>query len=483
MISRFGTALCLALGWVLTLSTVSLSAQQGGASTDTDRQLARNIFRELVEINTTDSVGSVTAAAEAMQRRLLDAGFPAEDLHLLGPNDRKKNLVARYRGRQGSALKPVLIICHLDVVEARREDWTTDPFKFVEKDGYFYGRGTYDMKDSDAASVAAFIRLRHSGFVPVRDIILALTADEEGGKSNGVAWLLQNHRDLVDAEFAINPDAGGLTTVDGKAVALDVEASEKTYADFLLLATAPGGHSSEPMPGNPIYRIATALGKLETTSFPFELNEVTRAQFAALSKVTPGKLGVEMQGVLKTPTDSQALAALSSNRTYNPLLRTTCVATMMNAGHAFNALPQQAQANVNCRILPGHTQEQVRQDLIKIFADPQITVKYVSDSHEVSDTAPDRASAPPPPLISAVFDPLKQTLAEFWPNVPIIPSMEAGASDSIYTTAAGIPSYGIAGMAMDRDENRAHGKDERIRREDFDRGVDFFTSYLRNMTK
>ena len=306
---------------------------------DANQKQAREIFRQLIEIDTTDSVGSVTKAAEAMRQRLLDAGFAASDLKLLGPNDRKMNLVARYHGSAGTTLKPMLVICHLDVVEAKRADWTTDPFAFTEKDGYFYGRGTIDMKDGDAAAVAAFIRMKREGFVPSRDIVLALTADEEGGASNGVDWLLKNHPNEVAAEFVINPDSGGLTTVGGKPQTLDVEATEKTYADYVLTAVSPGGHSSEPMPGNAIYRVVKALGKIEAYQFPFELNPVTRAQLLALAGIDKGQRGADEKAILQSPPDPAALQRMTANVTINPGLRTTCVATMISGGHAPNALP------------------------------------------------------------------------------------------------------------------------------------------------
>jgi acetylornithine deacetylase/succinyl-diaminopimelate desuccinylase-like protein len=343
----------------------TLHAQQVAPLDAATRELARDVFKQLIEINTTDSVGSTTVAAEAMRKRLLDAGFPAEDVVVMGPNERKGNMVVRYRGKAGSTKKPVLIIGHIDVVEAKREDWTTDPFVFTEKDGYFYGRGTQDMKESDAASVTTFIRLKKEGFVPDRDVILALTADEEGGQSNGVDWLLKNHRELVDAGFALNADAGGLNTAKGKPVNLGVEATEKLYADFRLVATNPGGHSSLPKKDNAIYRLANALVRLEGYQFPFELNTVTRGYFEAMAKVEGGKVGEEMLAVLKTPPDKAAEARLSENPLYNSTMRTTCVATMVTAGHAANALPQRAQANVNCRILPGHTPAEIRAVLTK----------------------------------------------------------------------------------------------------------------------
>ena len=444
-----------------------------------DRQLAHDIFKQLIEINTTDSVGNVTTAADAMRARLLDAGFAPADVVVLGPNDRKRNMVARLHGRAGSTLKPVLIICHIDVVEAKREDWTTDPFVFTEKDGFFYGRGTQDMKNSDAAVVTSLIKMKREGFVPDRDIILALTADEEGGKSNGVDWLLTNHRDLVDAAFVLNPDAGGLTTVNAKPLMLTVEATEKTYADFHVTATNPGGHSSLPRKDNAIYELARALLRLEASPFPFELNEVTRAEIKTYAKLVAKNDAADMRAILRTPPDKTALARLSANPEYNSVMRTTCVATMETAGHAPNALPGRAQANVNCRILPGHSAEQVRQDLIRIFADKALTVEFVTDAGMVMGKGSERVSAPPPPLNPQVFQPLAATVAKMWPGIPIMPEMEPGASDSIYTMALGIPSYGFCGMGIDRGDERAHGRDERIRAESYYEGVEFQYLYLK----
>ena len=445
------------------------------------RKLSRDIFQQLIEINTTDSAGSTTLAAEAMAKRFSGAGFSESDIFIGGPRDRKGNLVVRLRGN--GALKPVLIICHLDVVEARREDWTADPFQFVEKDGYFYGRGTQDMKAADAILVTTLIRLRTENFKPNRDVILALTADEEGGTSNGVDWLLKNHRQLVDAEFALNPDSGGVTTVNGKALNIDVEAAEKLYADFQITATNPGGHSSLPVPDNAIYHIADALGRLERAPFPFELNEVTRAYFERMATLESKQTGDDIRAILKTPPDAAAMARLSSDARYNSTMRTTCVATLMQAGHAPNALPQRAQANVNCRILPGHSPEEVRQALIRIFDDSKVVVRYVeSATGKAVDRAPETKSFAPPPVRRDVLKPLERIADEMWPGAPIVPEMETGASDSIYTMAAGIPSYGISGVAIDRDDVRAHGKDERIRIESFYEGVDFYYRYLKALT-
>ena len=460
----------------------SMKAAQPVEMDAATHQLAHDIFKQLIEINTTDSVGNVTAASKAMQQRLLDASFPAADLLLLGPNDRKQNLVARYRGKPDSRLKPVLILCHLDVVEARREDWTTDPFQFVEKDGYYYGRGTQDMKESDAILVTDFIRLKKEGWVPDRDLVLALTADEEGGKSNGVDWLLKHHRELMEADFVLNPDAGGVTTDKGKPVDIEVEATEKLYADFQLSATNAGGHSSLPRPDNAIYHVADALGRIENSPFPFELNVVTRAYFERIATIEHGPLAADIRGILKTPPDAAAMERLSQDPRYNSTMRTTCVATMMKAGHAANALPQMAQANVNCRILPGHSQEEIRQQIIGIIADPQVTVRYMTDGGELFDRATDRKALPPPPLKAEVMEPLKKIAAEMWPGAPIIPEMETGASDNIYTMVAGIPSYGISGVALDHDDVRAHGRDERVTAKSYYRGVEFYYLYLKALT-
>jgi acetylornithine deacetylase/succinyl-diaminopimelate desuccinylase-like protein len=449
---------------------------------DGTRKLARDIFQQLIEINTTDSVGSTTVAADAMAKRLLAAGFAAEDVRVLGPNDRKGNLVARYRGTDSAGLKPILIIGHLDVVEARREDWTTDPFQFVEKDGYFYGRGTQDMKVNDAVLVTTFIRFKREAYQPNRDIILALTADEEGGKSNGVEWLLKNHRDLVDAAYALNPDAGGVTTVKGKPLNVDVEANEKLYADFEVDSSNPGGHSSLPVPDNAIYHIADALSRLEHAPFPVELNPITRTYFERRAALESGRTASDMKAILGTPPDAEAIARLSLDPRFNSLLRTTCVATRLSAGHANNALPQQAQAIVNCRILPGHSIEEIREELVRIFADPKITVKYVDNSYNVSNRAPDKkAFAPvlPPP---EVMQPLERVTDAMWPSAPVIPEMETGASDSVYTIAAGIPTYGVSGVALDQDDVRAHGKDERVRISSFFDGVEFYYRYLKELT-
>jgi acetylornithine deacetylase/succinyl-diaminopimelate desuccinylase-like protein len=453
------------------------------SAADLDRAakaLSRDIFRELIEINTTDSVGSTTLAANAMAKRLLDAGFPAADVVVAGPNERKGNLVVRLRGT--GADKPILILGHLDVVEARRADWTTDPFQFVEKDGYFYGRGTQDIKCEDAVLVTDFIRFRKEGFRPNRDLILALTADEEGGKSNGVDWLLKNRRELIDAEYVLNADAGGVTTRNGRPVNIDVEAAEKVYADFPVTATNPGGHSSLPRPDNAIYHVVDALARLERHAFPMELNPVTRTYFERRAPLEDPETAADMNGILRNPPDPAAVARLSKDPRYNSMLRTTCVATRLAAGHANNALPQSAQANVNCRILPGHSMEEVRQELVRIFTDPEVTVGYQDDTGNVAAKAPEKRGFPPLLPPARVLDPLTRVAAEIWPGAPVIPEMDTGASDSIYTRAEGIPSYGVSGIAIDQDDVRAHGKDERVRVSSFYDGVEFHYRFLKALT-
>jgi acetylornithine deacetylase/succinyl-diaminopimelate desuccinylase-like protein len=444
---------------------------------DATRQLSRDIFKELIEINTTDSVGSVTAASEAMAKRLRDAGFPASDIQVLGPNDRKKNMVVRLHG--SGKHKPILLIGHLDVVEARREDWTTDPFQFVEKEGFFYGRGTQDMKSGDAIMMTALIRMKKEGYQPDRDIILALTADEEGGKSNGVDWLLKNHRELVDAEFVLNHDGGGIISENGKPVMMDVDATEKLYADYQLTVTNPGGHSSLPVPDNAIYHLTDALGRLERYEFPMELNSVTRAYYERMATISTAPRAADMKAILKNPPDQAAIDRLSKDPVDHSKLRTTCVATRLEAGHANNALPQMARANVNCRIVPGHSAEDIRQKLVEILADPRISVRYVGAIGEVTEHGSDRQSYAPPPLRPDVLQPLDKVVAEMWPGVPVLPTMSTGATDGIYTNAAGLPTYGISGVAIDRNDVRAHGKDERVGIESYYKGVDFYYRYLK----
>ena len=473
-------AICALLVFTACLGLSAPAQSSLPTTSPADRALAREIFKQLIEINTTDTpLGNVTTATAAMQKRFLDAGFAPEDVHLLGPDAHKMNLVVRYRAAGQSTEKPVVFLCHVDVVQALRSDWHTDPFQFIEKDGYYYGRGTQDMKDSDAAIVATFLRLHSEGYKPKRDLILALTADEEGGSFNGAHWLVQQHRDLVDAAFVINPDAGGIELDHGRAVVADVEATEKVYADYQITAVNPGGHSSRPRPDNAIYELTAALNKLAAYSFPFEMNDVTRTYFRNLAKEETGQTAADMRAILATPPDMAAAARLSVEPSFYSNFRTTCVATRLSGGHANNALPQTAQANVNCRIFPGHSPEEIRQQLIAVFNDSKLSVKYVSDTGVVSDVASDRKAMVPPPPIKAVFDPLTRITQAIWPGVPVTPVMENGATDSIYFAQAGIPCYGYSAIALERDDDRAHGQDERLPVDSYWKSLDFFYSFAK----
>jgi acetylornithine deacetylase/succinyl-diaminopimelate desuccinylase-like protein len=471
---KFRIALTLAA--LLCFAGVALRAQ----TDDATKQLARDIFKQLIEINTTDSTGSTTVAAEAMAQRLRDAGFSASDAQVLGPSPRKGNLVARLHGT--GARRPILLIGHLDVVEARREEWSVDPFQFLERDGYYYGRGTQDMKSSDAVFVTTLIRFRKENFHPDRDIILALTADEETGNSNGVEWLLRNHRDLVDAEFVLNPDGGGVYTRNGKPTMMSVDASEKLYADYQLEVKNPGGHSSLPVVDNAIYHLSDGIARIEHYQFPFELNGITRAYFRQMAAIESGPVAADMKAITKNPPDAAAISRLDADPLSHATMRTTCVATRLDAGHANNALPQTARAIVNCRILPSHTAEEVRLNLIQLLADPKILVRYVSDAGELLDTAPDQPTGAPVALRPEVMDPLEKVANEMWPGVPVIPTMATGATDGVFTNAAGMPTYAISGLAIDFDDVRAHGRDERLRVDSFFGGLDFYERFLKALT-
>jgi acetylornithine deacetylase/succinyl-diaminopimelate desuccinylase-like protein len=459
------------------LAALACSFFAGGLlaqSDDATNKLARDIYKQLIEINTTDSVGSTTVAAEAMAQRLRDAGYAASDVQVIGPNARKGNLVARLRGT--GAQKPMLLICHLDVVEARREDWSMDPFQFIEKDGYFYGRGSGDIKDGDAILMTAMIRLKQEGFKPDRDIILALTADEEGGRSNGVEWLIKNHRDLIDAEFILNPDAGDFELDQGKKLLVGVQAAEKLYQDFDVKVTNPGGHSSLPGKENAIYELADGLTRLEHYQFPFELSEVTREYFKREADIVGGSTGADMKAILKSPPDEAAIARLSESPFYNARMRTTCVATRLEGGHANNALPGMARTNVNCRILPGHTPDQVQATLETVLADPKISVSQIVSSGSGLRSNP--LSTLQPTVMTAV----EKVAVEMWPGVPVVPVLDAGASDGAISRAAGFPTYGIPGVFMDVDDDRSHGRDERIRVASFYEGVDFYYRLIKTLS-
>ena len=427
------------------------------------QQLAREIYRELIEINTTDSVGDNTAAAEAMAARFKAAGFPPADIFVGGPVPRKGNLVVRYRGRT-TTRKPILLMAHLDVVEAKKEDWSADldPFRFTEKDGYFYGRGTADDKAMAAIFVANLLRMKQQKLTPDRDIVLALTADEEGGDHNGVQWLIANHRALVDAEYGLNEGGGGQSRA-GRRVANRVQASEKVYVDYTLEVANKGGHSSQPQPENALYELADALSRISKQAFPIKLNEVTRAYFEAMAAMEQGQTAGDFKAIAQAEPDASAAARLSAIPLYNAMLRTTCVATMAQAGHAPNALPQRATANVNCRILPGEDPQAVQQTLVRVIGNSKISVTPVADAKP----------SPPSPLTPEIMQTITRVTEEMWPGVPVIPFMSTGATDGLYFRQAGIPIYGVSGLFGDMDDVRAHGRDERMGVKEFFDGQEF----------
>jgi len=470
--ARLLTAACCAAGAACAAAADATSASNA---------LARDLLAQLTAINTTDSVrGNVTTAAEAMAQRLRTAGLPAEDIRVLGPSERKKNLIARLRGT--GAHQPVLLIGHLDVVEARREDWSTDPFQLVEKDGELYGRGTLDMKGPDAIMLASLIRLRQEGFRPTRDIILALTADEEGGAANGVQWLVQHHRELVDAQFVLSGDDYSVLVVNGKPLYFRLVASEKVYADFQLQVTNKGGHSSVPVAENAIYTLTRGLDRLAAYEFPFELNAVTREYYRRLAQIESGQRAADMRAILGNPPDRQALERLSADPVERSITHTTCVATRLDAGHANNALPQRARAVINCRILPGHSPEEVRQQLVQVLADPAIAVSYQASDGTLTDHAPAVRGFAPPPLLPEMLAPLDRLVAATWPGLKVIPGMSAGASDATHTSAAGLPTYTFSPLSVDPSDDREHGRDERISVASFYQANEFFYRYLRTLT-
>ncbi len=435
------------------------------------QQMARDFLRELIEIDTTHSTGNTTIAAEAMAAHLIAEGFAAEDVQVLGPSETKGNLVVRYRGRDVGR-EPLLLLAHIDVVEADPADWTLDPLTFTEQDGYYYGRGTTDDKDEAAIHVANLIRLKREGYQPDRDIIVALTADEEGGTENGVIWLLKNHPDLIDAEYALNEGGGG-TLRDGQHIANGVQASEKVYQSFTLEVTNSGGHSSLPVKDYAIYRLSDALIRIRAFDFPVVLNEITQIFFERSAELEEGELAAAMRGVLQYPPDSAAVAYLSRTPFYNSRLRTTCVATMLDAGHAENALPQRAQATVNCRVLPGESVHAVQDTLVTVIGDEQVTITPVLEA----------ILSAPSPLTPEVLGAIEGVTDEMWPGVPVIPIMSTGATDGLFLRNAGTPVYGVSGLFSDIDDNRAHGQNERILIKSYFEGQEFLYRLITRLSR
>jgi len=459
---------------VTTIALVSLACP--GTSVRADplsarQQLAVDIYKELVEINTVTETGDTGRAADAMAARLRAAGFEGADVQVFKPAPRKGNLVARLRGT--GARRPILLLAHLDVVEAKPEDWSTDPFKLVEKDGYFYGRGSGDDKYMAASFVANLIRYKQEGYRPDRDIILALETDEEiiDADALGIQWLIKNHRDLIDAEFALN-EGGGVGVKRGKPIRNSIQTSEKVSFSYRLGVTNKGGHSSVPSPDNAIYHLAEGLARLGKFSFPVNLNATTRQSLERAAELEAPQMAADIRSALSADPDPAAVARLSANPGYNAQLRTTCVATMLEGGHAYNALPQSARATVNCRIMPGEKVDDVTATLVRVLADDKISVTPIGQSVLSAPSALDET------LLSAI----DKTSAEFWPGVPVVPVMSAGATDGSFLRNAGIPTYGHSGLAGDVDDSRAHGKDERVLVKSFFDGQEYLYRLVKRLS-
>ena len=436
-----------------------------------DQALARSIFKELIEIPTVHSTGNTTIACEAMAKRLIEAGYAEKDIQIVGPELKNRNLVVRLHG--SGKRPPLLMLSHLDVVEARRLDWSMDPFILTEQDGWFYGRGTLDIKDGSAILVANFIRMKKEGYVPDRDLILALTAEEEGrGEYNGVEWLVKNQRALIDAEYCINMDAGDPQEKNGKRINRTVQLAEKGVLNLMLEVKNPGGHGSLPGKDNAIYRLAAGLLKMQAYEFPVQFSEITKSYFNKMSAFENGQLAADMKSVSQNAPDPEAIKRLCASPYYNALMRSTCVATMLEAGHAVNALPQSAKAICNCRILPGVPQAEVLKDIHDMLADTQIVV-HVMDG---------LLKNPPSPYNAAFMQTVEKVTEKLWPGIPVITVMDVGASDGIYLRGGGIPTYGISGVSIDVNDNRAHGKDERIGVKEFYDGLEYIYAIMKAFT-
>ena len=421
-----------------------------------DQQAFRALYKELVETNTTVSTGSCNLAAERMAARLKAAGYTDADIKLFpGPAERPLDggLVATLPGKDPKA-KAILLLSHLDVVEAKRADWERDPFTFIEEGGWFYGRGVSDDKAHGAIFTDAMIRLKQ-GKPPRRTVKLALTCGEEGGPFNGAKWLVENHRDWIDAEFVLNEGGGGKADASGKPVSLAFQAGEKVYQDFTLETRNPGGHSSRPRPDNAIYELAAGLVRLSRNDFPIILSDTTRAYFTEMAKIADAETATAIRVLLANPADAHANEIVSRDPAWHSTLRTTCVATMLDAGHARNALPQRAQANVNCRMFPGESVEKVRGQIAERLGDPTITVTPRASENP-------KEAAPPPPLSPQVYGPAVALAKKHFPGIPLIPTMATGATDGRYLNAAGMPTYGMPGRFGMPDGNGVHGLNERI---------------------
>lgn len=441
-------------------------------STQMSSESSGGLYKELVEINTTLSSGSCTKAANAMAARLRASGVPHNDIHIIVPPDwpDQGNLIATLRSSIADT-DTVMLLAHIDVVEANREDWERDPFTLIEENGYFYGRGTADDKSMAAIFVDLMVRLSRSGYQPERNLKLALTCGEETPNTfNGASYLLKNHRELMDASFALNEGGGGRMNNDGTKVYNGVQAGEKTYQDYQLEVTNPGGHSSRPRPDNAIYRLSKALDRISSYTFPVEFNDTTRAYFRQLSGIVSGQIGDDMLAILDTPPDQDSLSRLLESPSYNSILHTTCITTMLSAGHAPNALPQKASANVNCRIFPGHTQEEIRQVLEQVVSDAEVVVTLKD---------PPESTSPPPPLSREIMEPIERVTEQMWPGVPVLPSMIAGGTDGRFLTPTGIPTYGVSGIFYAPGESNAHGINEKVSVKSLYEGREFLDRLVR----
>ncbi len=461
-------SLAAALSAVLAAPAIAqprMSAPGAPTTLTPQQEAARAVYKEMVEVNTVDSVGSVTKLVELLAARFRAAGFPERDIAIAGPANApsKQNLVVRYRGKGAGSTKPILLLAHLDVVAALRADWPRDPFGMIEQNGYFLGRGVADDKSMVAIFTANLLRYKKEGWVPERDLILALTADEEGGGSNGVSWLIENRRELIDAEYAINEGGGG-TLQDDKPLFHSIQAAEKVYTDYTLTVLNSGGHSSVPRKDNAIYSLSNALNKVQQYTFPVELNDITRPFFEQTAKVEMPSLAVAMRAIVNDPKDTAAARAISTDPRYASMLRTTCVATRLSAGHANNALPQTATANVNCRIAPTSTSSQVKAALERVVGDTTVRITM---------SRTDRKDAPPGPINASLLAATTQLTNKMFNGVPVIPTMSTGATDGYRLRSAGIPTYGVSGIFSMPGETNAHGRDEKLRIKSFYDGLDF----------
>jgi len=467
LISHFERVTSMYPRLMLTLLALSLYCGQTAAATLRPDQLAfRELFRELIETNTTLSSGSCTEAAEKMGARLREAGMPAEDIHVLRvpQHPREGSLVAVLHGSD-PALKPMLLLAHVDVVEAKREDWTRDPFTLIEENGYFYARGTFDDKAMASAWVDTLVRFLRDGYQPPRTVKLALTCGEEtSGAFNGAENLAAEHAGLISAGFALNEGAWGVLDEDGKLIMLTTQAGEKLPQNYQLEVRNPGGHSSRPVKKNAIYQLAAALTRISQYEFPVHLNDTTRTFFDRMGALRGGEMGAAMQALAADPADIGALAIVTTDPSYNAVLRTTCVATLLDAGHATNALPQRATANVNCRIYPTDSIEDVRQAMERVVADPEVTIT----AQEVRSPV-----TAPPPLTPAIMGPIEAVAEQTFPGLPVVPIFQAGGTDAPFLAKIGIPTYGIGAFFLDPDYGGIHGLNERIRVDSLYDGRDF----------